>query len=81
MKRAIFFTASGLLALTVLAQPLLKPLPAPVVPPRKPDGLKPVPPRPLSSNTRSTLTSKVDSKADQLQLIRGNGMLGQFLGL
>ena len=68
MKLALFFTVFGLLAGTTLAQPLLKP-----TPPISLSGMPPTAPR----------TAKIfvaDGKADQLQLIRGNGMLGQFLG-
>ena len=81
MKRVLFFTVSGFLALTVFAQPLLPPgAPVPVAPPRKLEGLKPVPTRRPSTQPFPTSTFTADSKTDQLQLIRGNGMLGQFLG-
>ena len=64
MKRALIFTLAGLLAGTTLGQPGFFGQRVPA---------RPVPPRPAS-------TFIANGKTDQLQLIRGNGMLGKFLG-
>ncbi|MDE2682176.1 MAG: hypothetical protein OSB29_12540, partial [Verrucomicrobiota bacterium] len=64
MKRALIFTVGSLLVGTALGQPLFRSV--------KVDPA-PTPPRPAKIFV-------ADGKTDQLQLLRGNGILGQFLG-
>ena len=68
MKRIIIFSISTVLVSAALAQPVGPGFPFPNPKPSL------VPPPPIPGNLIA------NSKTDQLHLMRGNGMLGQFLG-